>query len=425
VTTNVFVLGLDEENLETLQCLPDGEERAFHGLLTIDELQLGEDIPVLDLLEKAQQQLDGVDGSIDAIVGYWDFPVTLMVPILCERYGLPSSSLRSRLMCEHKYWSRLVQRQAAPEACVRFAPVDPYASNPRAGVDLDYPFWIKPVKSTSSMLAAKVESDDDFDRVIGRLREEVGRIGEPFEKILEMVDLPPAIAEVGGTACIAEEEAHGVQCTVEGYAHGGGVEAYGVVQSLHYPDVSSFYCYEYPSQLPDEVCERMTDVSRRVVSALGLEPSAFNIEFFWDERHDRVTILEINPRHSQSHAKLFELVDGLPNHKVMLDLALGREPSLPRGEGAFEIAGKWFVRRFADGEVRTVPSADDIAAIEDAMSGVTIALEVAPGDRLSELHNQDSYSYALAHLFIGAHDADELQRKYRQCVERLHFDIAP
>ena len=420
---NVFVLGLDEENLETLEALPDGAQRVFHGLLTIDELQLGEEILVLELLEKAQQQLDGFDGSIDAIVGYWDFPVTLMAPILCERYGLPSSSLRSRVMCEHKYWSRLVQQRAAPEACVRFAPVDPYAGDARAGVDLPYPFWIKPVKATSSMLATKVEDDDEFDRVITQLREEVGRIGEPFAKILEMVDLPPEIAELGGTACIAEEEAQGVQCTVEGYAHGGDVQVYGVVQSLHYPVVSSFYCYQYPSQLPDEVCQRMTDVSRRVVSALDLEPSAFNIEFFWDERHDRVTILEINPRHSQSHAKLFELVGGLPNHKVMLDLALGQEPSLPRGEGPYEVAGKWFVRRFADGEVRSVPDADDLARIQDAMTGVTISLEVEPGDRLSELHNQDSYSYALAHVFIGAHDADELQRKYHQCVQRLHFDI--
>jgi hypothetical protein len=70
-------------------------------------------------------------------------------------------------------------------------------------------------------VAERAASDESF----------VERLVE--EKILEMVDLPPAIAEVGGTACIAEEEAHGVQCTVEGYAHGGGVEAYGVVQSQH------------------------------------------------------------------------------------------------------------------------------------------------------------------------------------------------
>jgi hypothetical protein len=305
VTANVFVLGLDEENRELLEALPDAEHCTFHELLTIEEAQLGAEIPVMELLDKAQRQLEEFDGSIDAIVGYWDFPVTLMAPILCERFGLPSSSLRSRVMCEHKYWSRLVQREAAPEACVGFAAVDPFAPGT---VDLDYPFWLKPVKSTSSMLSTKVENEDDFERAIAQLRDQVGRIGKPFERILEMVDAPAEIAELGGSACIAEDEARGLQCTVEGYAIGDTVEVYGVVQSLHYPEASSFYRFQYPPQLPDEVCERMTDVSRRVVKALGLAPSAFNIEFFWDEQHDRLTILEINPRHSQSHAKLFELV---------------------------------------------------------------------------------------------------------------------
>jgi hypothetical protein len=421
VTANVFVLGLDEENRELLEALPDAEHCTFHELLTIEEAQLGAEIPVMELLDKAQRQLEEFDGSIDAIVGYWDFPVTLMAPILCERFGLPSSSLRSRVMCEHKYWSRLVQREAAPEACVGFAAVDPFAPGT---VDLDYPFWLKPVKSTSSMLSTKVENEDDFERAIAQLRDQVGRIGKPFERILEMVDAPAEIAELGGSACIAEDEARGLQCTVEGYAIGDTVEVYGVVQSLHYPEASSFYRFQYPPQLPDEVCERMTDVSRRVVKALGLAPSAFNIEFFWDEQHDRLTILEINPRHSQSHAKLFELVDGMPNHKVMLDLGLGRKPGLPRGQGPYEVAGKWFVRRFADGEVRSVPSTEDPEAVEAAMSGVAIGLEVQPGDRLSELHNQDSYSYALAHVFIGAGDVGELQRKYQQVVPHLHFEIA-
>jgi hypothetical protein len=420
---NVFVLGLDDENLATLESLPVADELTFHQLLTIEELQHGENIPVDELLEAAQRQLDAFDGSIDAIVGYWDFPVSLMVPILCERYGLVASSLRSRVVSEHKYWSRLVQERVAPEACVRFAAVDPFADDPAAAIDLPYPFWLKPVKAMSSMLAMRVGSDEELDAALGELREHVGRIGDPFEKVLTTVDPPPEIAELGGNACIAEEEAPGTQVTVEGYTAGSAVEIYGIVESVPYPDQPSFYCYHYPAALPPEVCQRMADVSRRVVAEIGLEPSTFNVEFFWDEQRDRLRLLEVNPRHSQSHARLFELVDGLPNHKLMLDLALGRTPSLPHGEGDFAVAGKWFLRRFGDGLVRRVPSPEELGDLEDSISGATVRLEVDEGDRLSELYDQDAYSYKLAHLYLGAHDRDELQRKYQQCVERLHFEI--
>ncbi len=70
---NIFVIGLDEANLPTLQAVPDAQQYEFHPLLTIEELQHGE-VSVAELFEKAQKVLDAFDGSIDAIVGYWDFP---------------------------------------------------------------------------------------------------------------------------------------------------------------------------------------------------------------------------------------------------------------------------------------------------------------------------------------------------------------
>lgn len=100
---NVFVIGLNEPNLPSLKAIPDAQDYEFHQLLTIEELQVGE-VSVAALLEKAQRQLDAFDGSIDAIVGYWDFPVSTLVPILSERYGTTSTSLESVVKCEHKYW---------------------------------------------------------------------------------------------------------------------------------------------------------------------------------------------------------------------------------------------------------------------------------------------------------------------------------
>src|SRR5690625_2456851 len=98
---NVFILGLDQHNLEILWRLPGAGELAFHRLLSVEELQ-GEHIDVPVLLDRAVQQLEAFDGPIDAIVSFWGFPMVVMVPILCARYGLPSANLLAVLRCEHK-----------------------------------------------------------------------------------------------------------------------------------------------------------------------------------------------------------------------------------------------------------------------------------------------------------------------------------
>src|SRR5699024_10785129 len=98
---NDFILALDPRNRWMLRRLPGAGELAFHRLLSVEELQ-GEHIDVPVLLDRAVQQLEAFDGPIDAIVSFWDFPMVVMVPILCARYGLPSANLLAVLRCEHK-----------------------------------------------------------------------------------------------------------------------------------------------------------------------------------------------------------------------------------------------------------------------------------------------------------------------------------
>lgn len=417
---NVFVLGLDDLNLETLQAMPDADRYAFHQLLSYEELQHGEEIPLAELIEEATRILEGFEGSVDAIVGYWDFPVSSMVPILAKRFGLRSSSLESRLKCEHKYWARVEQSKVIDEY-PRFTAVDPFDDDDLAAIDLTYPYWIKPVKSFSSELAIEVTDADGLKRAAEEIREGIGRVGRPFEYVMAQVeDLPPEIADLGGEACVAEEAATGQLCTVEGYREGDDVVVYGAFDSLRYPDQPSFLRFEYPSQVPAHLQERMEAICERIVRQVDLDHSTFNVEFFWTD--EQITVLEVNPRHSQSHAPLLQDVDGLANHALMLDLALGQPPRVPRGQGPYGCAAKWFLRVFReDAVVARVPAEEEIRDLEERVGGTTIKLVVEPGDRLSELHDQDSYSYKLAEVYIGASDQEQLHARYEQCVSELQF----
>jgi biotin carboxylase len=416
---NVVVLGLDDDNRALLQRVPDAHRYEFHGLMTIEELQQGDDIPVDDLLREAESRIAAFDGRVDAIVGFWDFPVSTLVPVLCKRFGVRGASLESVLRCEHKYWSRLVQREVIDEY-PPFAAVDLDEPHPPAGVG--YPMWLKPVKSFSSRLAFEVTDDEEFDAAVAELRDGVARVGEPFEYLLKMVDLPPEVADAGGQAALAERALSGNRAAVEGYVQNGEVVIYGVLDSLIYPGVSSFLRHQYPSQLPEPIRARLVDVSQRLMRKIGFDDATFSIEFFCDPDTGEVNVLEINPRHSQAHADLFEQVDGFPNHHYMVKVALGEDPG-PAGRGAYGISARWYLRRFSDGVLRRGPSPDEIAAVESELDGVRVQRIAPDGARLSELPGHDSYSYELAQIIVGAADQTELRDKYDRCVAALPFDF--
>ncbi len=418
---NIFVLGLDDLGQSELATLPDAHDYIFHGLMTIDELQNGT-IDVKALLEKAQHQLDTFDGSVDGIVGYWDFPISLMVPILCARYNLPAKDLEAAVKCEHKYWSRIEQQRFIDEY-PKFDLIDFNDPQTTLPDHMSYPVWAKPIKSFSSEGAYYVTSDEELQAVLAKRRASPERAGPAFDDILAMLDLPGEIAGIPGGAYMVEEAATGHQCTIEGYTWHDEVVLTGIVDSLHYDNSSSFLRYKYPSTLPDDVLERIRSVTLRVIAGMGLHNSTFNVEYFWDPATHSLMLLEINTRHSQSHAPLFRYVDGLTNHAQMVALSLGRAPQHPVGEGYFNTASKWMHRRFSDGIVHRVPTAAEIADLEQRYPGTIIELEVTEGQHLSDSFSQDSYSYMLVTIYTTGQTDQEAVEIYEACLNALQFEI--
>ncbi|KUL54236.1 biotin carboxylase [Streptomyces sp. NRRL S-1521] len=414
---NVFVIGLDEANLPAMRDIPDAADYRFHPLLTIEELQGGE-VSVPDLMAKAEKILDAFDGDIDAIVGYWDFPVSTLVAMLGDRYGTRSTSLESVVKCEHKYWSRLEQQKVIDEH-PRFGRVDLEAADPRPPEGVRYPMWLKPALSYSSKLAYSVRDPDEFRAAVAKIKDGIGLVGRPFEHIMDRVEVPEEMAGVGAQVCLAEEALSGIQVAVEGYVHRGEVTVYGVLDSINYPDSSCFLRHQYPSTLPDPVVRRLHDVSKRVMRQVGMDSATFSIEYFYDPGNDELNLLEINPRHSQSHAELFGFVDGVSNHHCMVSLAFDEDPAFPHGKGPCATSAKWYYRWFSDGVVHDVPTREEIDRIEREIGDVRIEVLVEEGQRLSDGGHQDSYSFELAHISTGGDSEEELRSKYDRCVAAL------
>ncbi|RDD60439.1 ATP-grasp domain-containing protein [Ferruginivarius sediminum] len=427
MASNVFVMGLNDFNLAKLQRIHGAEDINFHGVIDPAAVYDTEEFDIPAMLREAEDRIAGFDGKVDAIIGYMDFPVSTMLPLLSRRFGTRNASLQSLLKCEHKYWSRVTQREVVPDCIPNFTCFDPFDDGALAKLGdagLYFPFFVKPIKSSGSRLGFRIDSPEDFEHAVGKLRAEIGLISEPFNYVLEQAELPEEIRAVDGGFCMAEEIIGGHQCTVEGYVHEGEVVPYAVVDSVRYPQVLSFFYYLYPSKLPARIQRKMNELTRKVMSHIGYDNAAFNIEFFWDEVQDRIWLLEINTRIAQAHCDLFEKVDGVSHHQVTVDVALGRKPRMVSGEGEYALAADFFHRVFlGDGRVARVPTAEEIAGVEQAMPGTIVRPNVQKGMMLSDLPEQDSYSFAVAQIYMGAKNRSTLLRNYERVLKKLPFEF--
>lgn len=424
-TTHIYVLGGDPFNMRLMRQMEGAETMIFHQLLAPEEIVHLKTFDMPKLMQKALKQVRQADYPPDAVVGYWDFPSITLLPILQYELGLRGADRLASLRCEHKYFSRVAQAAAGLEHVPRFAACDPFREDVLRKPPLPYPFWVKPVRAHSSMLGFQINNAEDWAHAIDRIRREIGFLARPFNDLMNIANAPAELQAIDGFHVLAEElVSSDHQCTVEGYVLDGDIGFIGVIDSLREGRFSSsFSSYQYPSVLPDAVQQRLFTDCRRFLRHVGYDNATFNIEFYYDEASDVIRILEVNTRISKSHSPLFAMVDGSPNLKLMVDVALGRHPRFPDKGGQWPCAAKFMLRKYHDARVVYAPSDDDIQQIEDEIPGCSVQVEVPQGSLLSELTHQDSYSYEYATVFVGGQDAQDLERKKDLIESRLGFQF--
>jgi biotin carboxylase len=423
---NIFVLCLDDFHFEDLKRIPDRRRFDFHGLLEPDDPPKDGHYDIDAAIERAESILRDFDGPIDAIIGYWDFPVTAMVPILCAKFGLPAPSLEAVLKCAHKYWARVEQRRHIPEHTPDFCAVDPFAERPFDGVTLDFPFWLKPVCGHSSILGFRIDDRRAFDQAIEIARAKIRRFGEPFNAVLEKIDASDANG-VDGNHMIAEAMIRGIELAPEGRVQHGTMHVHGVVDMVRAPNHKSFHAYRYPSIQPRRIQDRSIHATERLLRGIGYDNGCFNAEYFWNRRTDTLSIVEVNARVSQSHSNMMAKVDGMSNYEVAVHVGLGDAPHYAHGHGTHRIAAKFLHHRYSADDAWCVraPSAQDLQRLRARQPDTVVHIDVREGMKLSAVADQDSYSWLLAELIIGGRDVHDLNRRFDEAVHLLPFEFEP
>jgi biotin carboxylase len=279
-----------------------------------------------------------------------------------------------------------------------------------------FPAFVKPVKSFFSIGATRVDCAADLRQAIAS-----NRVGPRFLQPLDGFRRMYGDAGVGAPL-IVEGLLEGAQATLDGFVYDGEVVTLGIVDSVMFPGTISFTRFEYPSSLPATVQRRMADVASSVMRAIGFDNGLFNIEFMHDAASGAVSIIEINPRMSSQFADLYEKVDGFNPYRIMVDLALGREPALASRQGRHAMAASCVLRTFADCAVAQVPSPAHIAALRARHPDARIEILATAGTLLSQTM-QDGASFRYGLVNLGGEDRDDILDQFDECRRALPFTL--
>ena len=346
----------------------------------------------------------------------------MIAAVVAEKLGLPTTSPESILRAQHKFYARERMRAIAPEATPPYS-VFRYTELDATKYGMGFPMFIKPVKATYSILSRRV---DDY----AGLRKHLGFRGlekRILEKLVQPCDdlsrryIPEY--EVDAQHIIAEPVVSGHQVTVEGFAYQGEVTMIGVVDSFMYPDTMAFERFEYPSRLPQGVQERMLALVEKVIRGFDFTHGLFNVELFYDEKSDQLTLIEINPRLAYQFADLYQKVDGFDTYDVLVDLSQGLQPRISHRAGRYKNAASFVLRAFEKTRIKSAPTEAQVRELEKKYEDARFLIYIKTGSSLErELKWLGSYRYAV--LNLGAADLGELFDRYHEVKSELKFSFA-
>jgi hypothetical protein len=353
--------------------------------------------------------------GLEGVFATDDYPGSLVAAAIAHELGLPGPSPEAVLTCQHKYYSRLAQLRSVPEAVPPFALIDPDDLD-QSLRDVQFPVFVKPVKSFFSVFAQVVHDRAELEAVVAVTRRHLTEFVKPFNQLVGRY----TSFEHDGGYLLAEGILRGKQVTVEGCAFRGDFAIVGVVDSIMFPDTISFQRFDYPSSLDERIQWRMSDIAIRFMRSIGFDNGLFNIEMMYDEDRDAIHIVETNPRMCPQFADLMEKVNGINTYEVALDIAAGRRPTLLSDSARFGAAASLVSRLFEDQLVKRVPTRDELIRFGERFPESRLKILCRQGHRLSEeLQDGRSYRYALLHL--GGESREHVLKRYAWALASLNF----
>lgn len=333
----------------------------------------------------------------------------LAAAMLAEKMGWPGTPVNAVLACQHKLYAREVLQKVCPEANVGFAVLDTQYGG-EVPQNLSYPLFVKPVKAAFSVLARVVHSHQELTSHTRFGAWElwvIRHLVEPFERVFQKRLGPLQSAH----RMMAETPINSPQFNLDGFVWQGKASAYGVVDAVMYPGTQAFMRWDYPSQLKPPIQIRALQTAQKFLTEVGFDHGMFNMEFFYDEATDRLTVIEFNPRMASQFSDLYLRVDGIDLHACSLALANGRHPeTVPLMAATAGAASSLVYRSFSPTQVCPMPDSHQTAEFAKQFpDGLLFPFAKDQGSIDRDFKWLGSYRYGIVH--IDGKDAADLRRR--------------
>ena len=352
---------------------------------------------------------------LNGVMASEDYPGSIVAAAIARKLNLHGPHPETVLLCHHKYYCRVAQRQAVPEAVPAFRLLDG-KSLTAGSTELPFPLFVKPVKSFFSLFAQQVANDEELRALVKRADHHLREFVKPFNQLLARYTAFP----LNGSHLLAETSLRGQQLTVEGCMFHGEGRIIGITDSVMYPGTISFQRFEYPSALSPAIQERMAELALRFMRSIGFDDGLFNVEMFHDPESDAIHIIEVNPRMCPQFADLMEKVNGVNTYEIALSIAAGIRPTLHREARTHRAATSFVLRLFEDQFVTRVPNADELSSFAARFPDARLKILCREGHRLSE-ELQDGTSYRYAVVSLGGQSRANALARCEEALRHLPF----
>lgn len=351
--------------------------------------------------------------NLSAAVSTHDYPGIVIAEALNFHFNLGAANLESCIMLQNKVRFRQFEQQTLPKLSPAFAAID---SKLNIKGITNFPAFIKPVKGVFSHFTQQCFSHEDVKEFTKKNLSKVKQYLKRFKALEKRY-----IGQTDDNIFILEEVLTGKLITVDGYVESNKAHIIGIVDSNLYPESRAFQSFSYPSKLSQSVQKRAEKYAKVLMEESKLGQGMFNIEMFYDESRDKLSVLEVNPRMFFAAADFYKKVDGSDIYKMYLNLVTNAPVSNLKNEGVHQVAATFTPRKFRDFKITKVPSEAKIKELEKKYDAV-IDLTYEKGDSLSKYQPQSgSYKYAI--ITLGAESWQALDENYQQLLTEIGIEF--
>ncbi len=388
--------------------------------VTVETTEKILDYGVQPYLERTIALIKEHPAMYDGVVGTHDSSA-VFASIICAETGKTFASLESVINCQNKYISRRKQREILPEAVPEFCLALDYLKDPTR---LRPPFFIKPVRSNISFGTHLIQTPEELEYYIALESKDIVVNNQYY---LDALSLRPHMANgLNVATCnsfLCENLISGEQVTVDGFVCQGQVTLFGMTKAAFYPGTNSFSHHEFPYSFSEALHQKITHGLQRLIPALGIDNSFFNVELRADQDQETFAILEINCRIAFQFAKTIELVSGFDPLHLLCELACNEKPDLSWiKDNTYPMCFNFELHSFADKKIIKTPTQSGFEEIRLLYPDVHIRNLIHERSNLSDYkHNPESFRYCI--VDIPGHSREEIMAASKQITSLLGYEF--